>query len=233
VDVLLEGLAEAVRLLLTGDEDTWAVTALTLKVSLTATLLALLVGLPVGAAVALAAFPGRRVVLALANTGLGLPPVVVGLVVTVLLWRSGPLGALGLLYTPAAMVVAQAAIATPIAVALVAAALQQVDRDFLAQMQGLGATRARALAALGAEARLPLLAAAMAAFGAVVSEVGAAQMVGGNIAGQTRVLTTAAVLATSRGEFALAIAFGLLLLGIAFAVNLVLTLAQTRPVAGR
>ena len=230
MDVLLDGLAEAVRLLLTGDEDTWAITALTLRVSATATALALLVGVPLGAAVALARFPGRRVVLAVANTGMGMPPVVVGLFVTVLLWRSGPLGAAGLLYTPAAMVIAQAAIATPIAVALVAAALQQVDPDLLVQMQGLGATRARALGALLAEARLPLLAAAMAAFGAVVSEVGAAQMVGGNIAGQTRVLTTAAVLATSRGEFALAIAFGLLLLLIAFAVNLALTLAQTRPV---
>jgi tungstate transport system permease protein len=233
VDVLLDGLVEALRLLVTGDEDTWAVTALTLRVSLTATAVALLVGLPLGAAVALAEFPGRRLVLAVANTGLGLPPVVVGLVVTVALWRSGPLGALGLLYTPTAMIVAQAAIATPIAVALVAAALQQVDTDFLVQMQALGATRARALAALVVEARLPLLAAAMAAFGAVVSEVGAAQMVGGNIAGQTRVLTTAAVLATSRGEFALAIAFGLVLLLIAFGVNLALTLAQTRPVRVR
>lgn len=230
MDVLLEGLAEAVRLLLTGDEDTWAITALTLRVSATATALALLVGVPLGAAVALGRFPGRRVVLAVANTGMGMPPVVVGLFVTVLLWRSGPLGAAGLLYTPAAMVIAQAAIATPIAVALVAAALQQVDPDLLVQMQGLGATRARAFGALLVEARLPLLAAAMAAFGAVVSEVGAAQMVGGNIAGQTRVLTTAAVLATSRGEFALAIAFGLLLLLIAFTVNLALTLAQTRPV---
>jgi tungstate transport system permease protein len=126
------------------------------------------------------------------------------------------------------MVVAQAVIATPVVVALVAAALQQVDPEFLVQMQGLGATRVRALLALGSEARLPLLAAAMAAFGAVVSEVGAAQMVGGNIAGQTRVLTTAAVLATSRGEFGLAIAFGLVLLLLAFAVNLVVTLAGQR-----
>ena len=233
MDVLLDGLAEAARLLVTGDEDTWAVTALTLRVSLTATAVALLVGLPLGAAVALAEFPGRRLVLAVANTGLGLPPVVVGLVVTIALWRSGPFGALGLLYTPTAMIVAQAAIATPIAVALVAAAVAQVDPDFLVQMQALGATRARALAALVVEARLPLLAAAMAAFGAVVSEVGAAQMVGGNIAGQTRVLTTAAVLATGRGEFALAVAFGLVLLLIAFGVNLALTLAQTRPVRVR
>lgn len=233
MDVLLDGVVEALRLLATGDEDTWAITALSLRVSLLATLLALLVGVPLSVAVALGRFPGRRVLLAAANTGMGLPPVVVGLFVTVLLWRSGPLGALGLLYTPAAMVLAQAVIATPVVVALSAAALQQVDPDFVVQMQGLGASRGRALAALLAEARLSLLAAAMAAFGAVVSEVGAALMVGGNLAGETRVLTTAAVLATSRGQFALAIAFGLILLGIAFAVNLALTLAQQRhaPVA--
>jgi tungstate transport system permease protein len=228
MDVLLDGVAQAFSLLFSGDAQTWAITLLTLRVSLGATLVAALVGVPLGAAIALGAFPARRVLLAAANTGMGLPPVVVGLVVTVLLWRSGPLGGLGLLYTPTAMVIAQAVIATPVVVALVAAALQQVDPEFLVQMQGLGATRVRALLALGAEARLPLLAAAMAAFGAVVSEVGAAQMVGGNIAGQTRVLTTAAVLATSRGEFGLAIAFGLVLLLLAFVVNLVVTLAGQR-----
>jgi tungstate transport system permease protein len=226
VDVLFDGLTDAVRLLLTGDEDTWSITALTLRVSLSATAIALVAGLPLGAAVALSRFPGRRIVLAGANTGMGLPPVVVGLFVTVLLWRSGPLGAFGLLYTPTAMIIAQAAIATPIVIALVAAALQQLDPDFRVQMQALGASPLRALLALLAEVRLPLLAAAMAGFGAVVSEVGAAQMVGGNLAGQTRVLTTAAVLATSRGQFALAIAFGLILLMIAFVVNLALTLIQ-------
>ncbi|HET6257448.1 ABC transporter permease [Pseudonocardia sp.] len=228
MDVLLDGFVQAVQLLLGGDAATWAITGLTLRISLTATVIAAIVGVPLGAAVALTSFRGRRVVLAAANTGMGLPPVVVGLFVTVLLWRSGPLGAFGLLYTQTAMIIAQAVIATPIVVALVAAAVQQMDPDFLVQMQGLGATRTRALAALLGEARLPLLAAAMAAFGAVVSEVGAAQMVGGNLAGETRVLTTAAVLATSRGQFALAIAFGLILLMIAFAVNLVLTLVGQR-----
>ena len=228
MDVLLSGLLEAARLLLTGDQDTWSTIALTLRVSLTATVVALLLGVPVGTALALGRFPGRRVLLAAANTGMGLPPVVVGLFVTVLLWRSGPLGEFGLLYTPTAMVVAQMLIATPVVAALAAAALQQVDPDFLLQMRALGATRVRALRALLAEARLPLLAVALAGFGAVVSEVGAAQMVGGNIQGETRVLTTAAVLATSRGQFALAIAFGLVLLAIAFAVNLLVTLAQQR-----
>lgn len=233
MDVLLDGLTGAVALLLSGDEESWSIIALTLRISLTATAIALLIGVPLGAVVALTRFPGRRVVLAAANTGMGMPPVVVGLFVTVLLWRSGPLGGLGLLYTPSAMVIAQGAIATPIVVALVAAALQQVDPDFRVQMRALGATPVRALAALLGEARLPLLAGAMAAFGAVVSEVGAAQMVGGNLAGQTRVLTTAAVLATSRGEFPLAIAFGLILLLLAFGVNLALTLLQQRRVVPR
>jgi tungstate transport system permease protein len=233
VDVLGEGLLEALRLLVTGDEQTWAITGLTLRVSLAATVIAFLLAVPVATALALGRFRGRRVLLAVANTGMGLPPVVVGLLVTVLLWRDGPLGALGLLYTPTAMVIAQAVIAAPIVVALAATALQQVDPDFLLQMRGLGATRFRALGALLVEAKLPLLAAAMAGFGAVVSEVGAAQMVGGNLAGQTRVLTTAAVLATSRGQFALAIAFGLVLLVIAFAVNLAVTIAQHRETADR
>jgi tungstate transport system permease protein len=233
MDVLVDGLLEALRLLLTGDEDTWAVTALTLRVSLSAALIAFLIGVPVGSLIALRRFWGRRVLHAVANTGLGMPPVVVGLFVTVLHWRSGPLGSLGLLYTPTAMVIAQAMIATPIVIALTAAALQQVDPDFLLQMRGLGATRPRALGALLMEAKLPLLAAGLAGFGAVVSEVGAAQMVGGNLAGETRVLTTAAVLATSRGQFALAIAFGVVLMLIAFAVNLVITLAQHRQTVDR
>ncbi|TYB64336.1 ABC transporter permease subunit [Nonomuraea sp. PA05] len=233
MDVLFDGLVEAVGLLWSGDEDSWSIILLTLRVSLTATAVALLVGVPLGAALALVRFPGRRIALAAANTGMGMPPVVIGLFVTVLLWRSGPLGGMELLYTPAAMVIAQGAIATPIVVALVAAAVQQVDPDFRVQMQALGATPVRAFAALLGEARLPLLAAAMAGFGAVVSEVGAAQMVGGNLAGQTRVLTTAAVLATSRGQFSLAIAFGLVLLVIAFGVNLALTMAQQRRAVPR
>ncbi|HZI96599.1 MAG TPA: ABC transporter permease [Actinomycetales bacterium] len=228
MDVLVEGFVEAWRLLVSGDEGIWAVTALTLQISLAAAALAVLLGVPLGAAVALHRFWGRRLVLAAANTGFGLPPVVVGLFVTVLLWRSGPLGFLGLLYTPLAMVVAQAVIATPVVVALAATALQQVDPDFRPQMEALGATRARSFAALLGEARLPLLAASMAGFGAVVSEVGAAIMVGGNIEGETRVLTTAAVLATNRGQFALAIALGLVLLLLAFGVNLVLTFVQQR-----
>ena len=147
MDVLFDGLVDAIELLLSGDEDSWSIIALTLRVSLTATAIALLMGLPLGSIVALARFPGRRLLLAAANTGMGMPPVVVGLFVTVLLWRSGPLGGLGLLYTPTAMIIAQAAIATPIVIALVAAALQQVDPDFRVQMQALGASPIRAFAA--------------------------------------------------------------------------------------
>jgi tungstate transport system permease protein len=154
--------------------------------------------------------------------------VVVGLIVTVTLWRSGPLGGLDMLYTPSAMILAQAAIGTPLVAGISAAALQQIDPDFRVQMQALGASRLRSLWAVAIEARLPLLAAVMAGFGAAVSEVGAAMMVGGNIAGETRVLTTAAVLETSKGNLALAVALGLILLLLAFLVNLVLTLAQQR-----
>ncbi len=228
MDVLWDALGEALRLLAGGDAETFAIIGLSLRVSLTATAIAFALGVPLGAALAFGRFPGRRVLLAAVHTAMGLPPVVVGLVVTVMLWRSGPLGALGLLFTPTAMVVAQAAIALPLVAGLSGAALQAVDPELRLQMQALGAGRLRSLWVVAVEARLPLLAAVMAGLGAVVSEVGAAMMVGGNIAGQTRVLTTAAVLEASRGRFALAIALGLILLAVAFAVNLALTAAQQR-----
>jgi tungstate transport system permease protein len=228
VELLWDALRDAVRLLTNGDHATWQIIALSLRVSLTATAIAFVLGLPLGMLLAFGRFRGRRLTLAAVNTGMGMPPVVVGLVVTVLLWRSGPLGALDLLYTPSAMVIAQAVIALPLVAGISAAALQQIDPDFRVQMRALGASRARALWTTAVEARLPLLAAVMAGFGAVISEVGAAMMVGGNIAGQTRVLTTAAVLETSRGAFAAAIALGIILLVIAFAVNIALTLAAQR-----
>jgi tungstate transport system permease protein len=228
VDVLWQGVRDAVGLLAGGDPELVDIILRSLRISLTATAIAFGLGMPLGMLVAFGRFPGRRLVLAAVNTGMGMPPVVVGLLVTVLLWRSGPLGALGLLYTPTAMVIAQAAIATPLVAGVSAAGLQQVDPDFRVQMEALGASRPQALLEVAVEARLPLLAAVMAGFGAVISEVGAAMMVGGNIVGETRVLTTAAVLATARGAFALAIALGLILLLIAFAVNLALTLAQQR-----
>jgi tungstate transport system permease protein len=228
MDVIWDALGDAFNLLISGDAETFEIIALSLRISLTATVIAFALGLPLGMLLAFGRFRGRRLALATVHTGMGMPPVVVGLIVTVALWRSGPLGGLDLLYTPSAMIVAQAAIGTPLVAGISAAALQQVDPDFRVQMQALGASRVRSLWAVAVEARLPLLAAVMAGFGAAVSEVGAAMMVGGNIAGETRVLTTAAVLETSKGNLALAVALGLILLLLAFAVNLVLTLAQQR-----
>ena len=204
------------------------ITALSLMISGTATGISLLIGLPLGTWLALTRLRGRGAVLSVVNTGMALPPVVVGLFVAFLLWRSGPLGDLGLIYTPAAMVIAEVVIATPVILGLTAAALGQLDPRFQLQLMGLGASRPQTVWWLWREARLPLLAAVMAGFGSVISEVGAAMMVGGNILHQTRVLTTAIVLEVSRGEFASAVVLGIVLLALAFAVNGVLTWAQQR-----
>ena len=223
-----EGLLEALRLLLTGDPAVWGITILSLQVSGSATLLSLLVGIPLGTLLALARFPGRALAVSLVNTGMGLPPVVVGLFVTILLWRNGALGFLEILYTPVAMVLAQFVIAAPIVTGLTLAAVQQVPEQFRLQMLGLGASRAQMVWMLLKEARLPLLAAVMAGFGGVISEVGASMMVGGNIKGSTRVLTTATVLETSKGNFDVAIALSAILLLITFLVNWALTWIQQR-----
>ncbi|HLH23153.1 MAG TPA: ABC transporter permease [Chloroflexota bacterium] len=228
MDVLLGAVVQAVRLLLSGDREVLRVTALSLQVSLTATALSLLVGVPLGTWLALARFPGRRLFLGLVNTGMGMPPVVAGLLITVLLWRSGPLGQLRLLYTPTAIVIAQFVIAAPEVTGLTVAAMQQLNPRLRLQILALGATRWQLLGLLVRETRLPLLAAVMAGFGAVISEVGASMMVGGNIPGQTRVLTTATVLETSKGNFDLALALGLLLLALIYVVNLTLTWVQQR-----
>ena len=208
--------------------DISEITLLSLKVSGLATLISLLIGLPVGTWLGLGKFPGRAFLLSMVNTGMGLPPVVVGLVVAMSLWRSGPLGDLRLIYTPAAIVIAQVVIAAPVVTGLTAAALQAIDPNLRLQLLGLGASRPQMVLALWREARLPLLAALMAGFGAVISEVGASMMVGGNIRHQTRVLTTAIVLETGKGEFERAIALGVLLLTITFLVNYALTWIQQR-----
>lgn len=230
--LLLEGLREALRLLFVGDAEVWSVLAFSLQVSGTATVLALLLGIPAGAALALARFPGRSFVVAAVNAGMGLPPVVVGLFVSIALWRSGPLGALEILYTPAAIVIAQAVIAAPIVTGITLAAVQNVPAPFRLQLVALGASRTQMVAVVLREARLPMLAAVMAGFGAVISEIGASMMVGGNIKGQTRTLTTAMVLETGKGNFELAIALALLLLGLIFLVNWLLTRIQQRRVGG-
>ena len=224
-----EGLLEALRLLVSGDPEVWRITVLSLEVSGSATLLSLLIGIPLGTVLALARFPGRAFAISVVNTGMGLPPVVVGLFVTVLLWRSGVLGFLEILYTPLAMVLAQLIIAAPIVTGLTLAAVQQVPEQFRLQMLGLGASRGQMVWMLLKEARLPLLAAMMAGFGGVISEVGASMMVGGNIKGSTRVLTTATVLETSKGNFDVAIALSAILLLITFVVNWALTWIQQHP----
>jgi tungstate transport system permease protein len=187
-----------------------------------------LIGIFVGIAVALARFPGKRIVVSLINTGMGLPPVVVGLFVTIFLWRNGPLGVFGLLYTPTAMIIAQAVIATPIVMGITVAAIQHLPPKLRLQILALGATRMQMMWLLIREARLPLLAAVMAGFGGVISEVGASIMVGGNIKGYSRVLTTATVMETGRGNFEVAIALGIILLLLAYFINLILTHIQQR-----
>jgi tungstate transport system permease protein len=213
---------------MTFDAEIPAITLLSLRVSGIATALSLLIGLPLGTLLALGKFPGRGFLLSLINTGMALPPVVVGLAVAMSLWRSGPLGDLRLIYTPAAIVIAQTVIAAPVVTGLTAAALQQLNPRLKLQLYGLGASRLQMILSLWREARLPLLAAVMAGFGSVISEVGASMMVGGNIRGQTRVLTTAIVLETSRGEFERAIALSVLLLTITFLINWALTWIQQR-----
>jgi tungstate transport system permease protein len=228
MDLIWGGLAQALRLLLSGDPEVLGITLLSLRVSGTATAISLLLGIPLGTLIALTRFPGRHLVVALVNTGMGFPPVVVGLVVSILLWRSGPLGLLELLYTPTAMVIAQVCLAAPIVAGLTMAALQQLNPMLRVQLLGLGASRTQVTLLLLREARLPLLAALMAGFGAVISEVGASLMVGGNIKGQTRVLTTATVLETGKGNFDVAIALSAILLLLTFLVNWALTWIQQR-----
>jgi tungstate transport system permease protein len=228
MELIWQGIKEAIRLILSGDPGVMQITWLSLQISGTATLLSLLVGIPAGVGLALAKFPGRGFLIALVNTGMGLPPVVVGLFVSIFLWRSGPLGALGLLYTPTAIVIAQFVIAAPIVVGLTVAAMQQLNPKLRLQLLALGASRWQLLWLLMREARLPLLAAVMAGFGGVISEVGASMMVGGNLLGQTRVLTTATVLETGKGNFDIAIALSLILLTLVFGVNYLLTWVQQR-----
>ena len=228
MELILEGIYKAFYLLFTLDSEVMGVTLLSLQISGTATLISLMVGISVGTTVALAEFPGRKFVVSLINTGMGLPPVVVGLFVTIFLWRNGPLGFLGILYTPAAMILAQAVIATPIVMGITLAAIQALPRNLRLQILALGATRIQMVWILVKEAKLPLLAGVMAGFGGVISEVGASIMVGGNIKGYSRVLTTATVMETSRGNFDIAIALGIILLLLAFFINLILTHIQQR-----
>jgi tungstate transport system permease protein len=205
-----------------------AIVLRTILVSGAATALSVLTGVPLGYAIATHEFPGRTALFGFINTAMGMPPVVIGLVVWLLLVRSGPFGELGLIYTPWAMVVAQFLIATPIVIGFSAASFQALSPRLRDLLTVLGAGPIRTMWLLAREARLGLLAAVMAGFGGVISEVGASMVVGGNLERSTRVLTTAIVTETSRGEVERALALGLLLLVMSFLVNLTLTIVQQR-----
>jgi tungstate transport system permease protein len=228
VGLIWEGITKAFELVFGGNTEVWEITWLSFKISGFATLVSLLLGIPLGVALAMTRFPGRPLAVASINTGMGLPPVVVGLFVSIFLWRSGPLGFFELIYTPTAMIIAQVIIAFPIVAGLTMASFQSLNPNLGLQLLGIGASKPQLLWLLCKEARLPLLAAVMAGFGGVISEVGASMMVGGNIRGQTRVLTTATVLETGKGNFDMAIALSLILLALSFALNFVLTHIQQR-----
>jgi len=228
VGIIIEGIKQAFILLFTLDPEVLGITWLSLMVSGIATFISIFIGISMGTAVALIQFPGKRFVVSLVNTGMGLPPVVVGLFVTIFLWRNGPLGFLEILYTPPAIIIAQIVIATPIVMGISLAAIQNLPANLRLQILSLGATRLQMVWVLIKEARLPLLAAIMAGFGGVISEVGASIMVGGNIKGHTRVLTTATVMETNKGNFDIAIALSIILLLLAFVINAILTHIQQR-----
>jgi tungstate transport system permease protein len=228
LDAIIAGFKQAIVLLIHGDPQVIEITLLSLRVSVTAVLVSMLLGMPLGTVLALTRFPGRNLVISAVNAGMGVPPVVAGLAVFLVLARSGPLGDFQLIYTPSAMIVAQVVIATPIVAGLSMAAVQQLPPKLRLQTLGLGASRLQMVWRLLMEARLPLLAAIMAGFGGVISEIGAVLMVGGNILNQTRVLTTATVQMTRMGQLDMAIALSVILMALIFAVNLVLTWVQQR-----
>lgn len=228
MELIIEGIIKAIKLLFSLDREVMDITLLSLKVSGIATIISVFIGVSIGTLIALNEFPGKKIIVSLVNTAMGLPPVVVGLFVTIFLWRNGPFGFLGILYTPYAIIIAQSVIATPIVMGITVAAMQQLPKKLRLQILALGATRLQMVFILIKEARLSLLAAVMAGFGGVISEIGASIMVGGNIKGYTRVLTTATVMETSKGNFDVAIALSIILLLLAFFINLILTHIQQR-----
>ena len=219
---ILQGLSQAVWLVVTLDADLIEITLLSLQVSLTATLIASAIGLPLGAWLAVSRFPMRRGVIATLNALMGLPPVAVGLIVYVLFSRSGPLGVLGLLFTPTIMVIAQVIIITPIIASIAHQALRELWADYRDLLISLNASRRQRIAALIWDGRRTLMTASLAGFGRAIGEVGAIMIVGGNIDNVTRVLTTAIALETGKGAFDLALALGFVLIALALAVNLAL-----------
>ncbi|GAA6161019.1 MULTISPECIES: ABC transporter permease [unclassified Ruegeria] len=218
----------ALALILNGDAELWAIVLLSLKVSIFAVLIAALIGMPVGAALAVARFPGRRAMIVLMNALMGFPPVVVGLLVYLMLSRSGPLGVLELLYTPTAMIIAQVVLVTPIVAALTRQVIEMLAEEYSEQLRSLGVSRLASVPVLLWDARLALITALLAGFGRAIAEVGAVIIVGGNINHVTRVMTTTIALETSKGNLALALALGAILIGIAIAVNAMVSAVSLR-----
>lgn len=228
METIFDGFVEAFWLLLRLDPDVLDITYRTMQVSGIATVISVLIGIPVGTALALTRFFGRGFLVSVVNFAMGLPPVVVGFVTWLFLMRYGPFGALGLLYTPTAMIIAQAVIASPIVAGFTLAAVQSINPKLRLQILSLGATRVQYLLLLLWESRLGIMAAIIAGFGGVISEVGASMMVGGNIRGYTRVLTTATVLEVSKGKFELAAGLSIILLALSFAIMGTLSWLQQR-----
>ena len=225
----MRSFGDAIRLLLDMDAELLETVGLTLQVTLGALTIALLLGIPIGAAVGLARhLPGRTIIVPVIYTGMGLPPVAVGLFTYLILSNRGPLGNLDWLFTPTGMIVAQTIIAFPLVVGLTMTAVQGIDPSLATQMQALGATRRQVGLLTLLEARIGVTAAVVAAYGAIISEVGAVMLVGGNIESETRVLTTAIVLETRQGNFALAMALGIILLALAFITNFAFHRLQVR-----
>ena len=219
MSTLGQAFQQAFGLVASGDPDLLGVVALSVRISLMAVLLAALVGLPLGAAIAVGRFPGRRALIVILNALMGLPPVVVGLLVYLLLSRAGPLGELGLLFTPAAMVIAQTILILPIIAALARQAVEDAWNEYQEQLQSLGAGRLSAAFTLLWDTRFSLVTAVLAGFGRAAAEVGAVMIVGGNIDGVTRVMTTAIALETSKGDLPLALGLGIILLSLVLALN--------------
>jgi tungstate transport system permease protein len=232
VDLIWEGLTKAIELILSGDAGIFEVTLLTLRVSFTAILISTIIGIPIGILLGLTHFRGRKLLLILINIGMGLPPVIAGLTITMLLWRSGPFGDFALLYTPTAIIMAQILVSLPIIVGLTSSSFQQIDEKMLLQIKALGATKIQTLIILLKEMRIAILAAIMAGFGRVIAEVGAAMMVGGNILGETRILTTSIMMEVSKGNFDVAIALSFILMSLAFLITFCLTTIQQRKRIG-
>ena len=226
MDFIAEGFHKALHLIFSGNAEVYSIARLSLLVSVLSTGAAMLIGIPLGSWIAVKNFPFKKLVISLVNTGMGLPPVVVGLLVMLFLSRNGPLSFLDWLYTPAGMVLAQVIIAAPVITALSMSAMQSVDPKFYRQILTLGASEWQALLVCLKEIKLSILAAVIAGFGSVISEVGAVMIVGGNIRHQTRVLTTATVLETQKGNYDMAIALGMILIMLTFLINLALTFIQ-------